>query len=266
MPAARLRLARPEDHGLHARFFVQLGTPDPPLERERWRRELAPSTAFLEEGGLAIAYACWEAAGELVHVRHVVVDAPFRGRGHGLQLMRELAQLFRSGGARSWRLNVFAQNAPAIALYEKLGMRTVHTTAVLRLDWEHIPRLAQSDTRALELSPGIDAAAESRFGLLEGQLARARARAGVRLFAAFSEENALVGLAVFDPHYPGCFPFCCAQPLHARTLLSAMHEIYEGLAPQVQVVVEDDADTVAHLERAGALRLKDIVHMRGALP
>lgn len=266
MPPARLRLAKPEDHGLHARFFAQLGTPDPPLERERWQKELAPTTAFLEDGGVTIGYACWEAAGLHVHVRHVVVDEAQRGRGFGSQLMHELAKNFRRGGARAWRLNVFAKNVPAIALYEKLGMRAVHSTAVLRLDWEHIPRLPQADSQPGELEPGLDAIAESRFRLLDGQLARARERSGVRLIAAFEGEGTLQGLAVFDPHYPGSFPFCCAQPVHARTLLSAMHESYEGAAPQVQTVVEDDAALVAHLERAGALRLKDILHMRGELP
>jgi hypothetical protein len=196
----------------------------------------------------------------------VVVDEAWRGRGYGLLLMHELAQLFRAGGARAWQLNVFVKNVAAIALYEKLGMRTVHSTAVLRLDWEHIPRLAPADSCARQLEPELDARAESRFGLLEGQLARARERTGVQLFAALSEPDTLQGLAVFDPHFPGCMPFRCAQPVHARTLLSAMHETYEGEARQVQVVVENEAATVAHLERVGAQRLKDIAHMRGELP
>jgi GNAT superfamily N-acetyltransferase len=266
MSSARLRIAGPDDHGLYAHFFAQLGTPDPPLDRERWQRESAAASGFLELDGQALGYAHWEAAGELAHVRHVAVDESKRRQGLGTRLMHALAEFLRERGVSHWRLNVFADNLAAIRLYESLGLRTKFTTEVLRLDWEHIPRLQCADSSASEIKPRDDAELEQRFGLLDGQLARARQRAGVRLFAARSSDGVVVGLASFDANFPGAYPFRCAKPVHARTLLSAMHESYDADRAQVQIVIEDDALTAAHIASAGAERLRDIVHMRGDLP
>lgn len=54
----------------------------------------------------------------------LLVGSGYRGLGAGSAMVRELAAFARAAGAlRTLYLGVHAQNAPAIALYEKLGFR-----------------------------------------------------------------------------------------------------------------------------------------------
>jgi len=266
MSKPSLRPATGADHGLYARFFAELGVDDPVLEPARWERESAPSTAFLVHEGRDAGYAHWELCGECVYLRHVVVDPTLRGRGLGRELMLRLAALLRAQGAREWRLNVMASNEVAIALYRSLDLRAIHTTVVLRLDWSEVARLPHLSSNSIEADPRFDAANEADFGLMQGQLARARERQGVRIFAAMNGDAKCMGLAAFDPRFPGAFPFRCKSPEYARGLIDAMRERYDGAKPWVQLVVEDNVSLVLALEVAGAARVHDIVHMRGPIP
>jgi len=53
----------------------------------------------------------------------IVVDPAYRRRGYGLVLCRSLLMEAAALGARAFYLQVAAGNAPAIALYQKLGFR-----------------------------------------------------------------------------------------------------------------------------------------------
>lgn len=51
----------------------------------------------------------------------IVTDAAFRSRGYGEQLVLNLLQWGRSGGATHSYLAVALRNAPALRLYAKIG-------------------------------------------------------------------------------------------------------------------------------------------------
>jgi GNAT superfamily N-acetyltransferase len=266
MSAASLRPATPEDHGLYTQFFAELGTPEGPLDPVRWQAEYAASSAFLVETGRDVGYAAWELLDRDVHVKHVVIAPLARRRGLGRTLMLELARKLRALGAQAWRLNVFSTNAAAIALYESLGLRTVHGTAALRIDWDRATQLRSSTARARDASADDDSLNEAKFGLHPGRLARARIKAGVSIVAATSPDGVCVGIAAFDPRIPGAFPFRTESAQHARSLLECLRERYRGESTFVQLVIEDDASLVRELETAGAQRLHDILHMAGPIP
>lgn len=59
-------------------------------------------------------------------IENIVVDSAVRRQGIGAALIRELAVRAREKGAIRFHLEVRASNAPAIALYKKLGF--VETT------------------------------------------------------------------------------------------------------------------------------------------
>ncbi len=261
-----LRPATAADHALYSHFFAQLGLEDAPLVRGRWETENAATTAFFVEDGKEVGYAFWELAGENAYVKHVVIDAGARGRGLGRDLMLRLAAKLRGEGASAWRLNVMASNHVAAGLYGTLGMSTIFSTVVLRLSFENLGRLPQVPARGVDAEARFDAANELDFGLLDGQLTRARQKLGARIVAALSVNGKCMGVAVFDPQYPGAFPFRCKSVEYARTLIEALRERYEGPSSFVQLVIEDAAVVVHALESAGATRVHDILHMRGPIP
>ncbi|SFE65798.1 Acetyltransferase (GNAT) family protein [Actinacidiphila alni] len=67
------------------------------------------------------------------YVLSVEVDAAHRGRGHGRTLMLAAENACREVGSTALALTVFADNTPAVRLYESLGYRTTlrHLTKTL---------------------------------------------------------------------------------------------------------------------------------------
>ena len=85
--------------------------------------EFDPELVFLVEVGddLAAAVICWTSA----FVKDLVVHETWRRHGLGEALLRHVFRTFTARGADGVELKVQAQNAPAIRLYERVGMRTV---------------------------------------------------------------------------------------------------------------------------------------------
>ena len=82
--------------------------------------------AFVLNGEQTSGYgrAAWpiDAAPSEVAVIHLLVSSPrARGRGVARAMLAHAARLARAQGARVIRLDVFANNAPALALYRSFG-------------------------------------------------------------------------------------------------------------------------------------------------
>jgi len=259
--------AQRKHHAEFVRLFPELGVDDPVPPLERWWAEMAPDTTFIELDGQVVAYGYAQALSRTGYVRHVIVDPQVRRRGLGRAMMSALASSLRGRGCERWELNVRSDNVPAIALYESLGMAARYTTWVLRLPRERVRRLPRRDqpVRIAAIAPGLDARLEQRFAIAPGLLASLRNRSGQRLVLA-GEDVAPLGAARFDPHYPGCFPFCAEDAGVARAMLEAVLPEVPADKPWIQVVVERDQRLARALTDAGAKLHFEIVHMEGALP
>ncbi len=266
-----VRPANADDHPNYARLFAELGVRDEPISRERWEKEHAPTTFFVDRDGATVAYAYYEVFGLDGYVRNVVVDASARRTGLGKLVMRELARRLGAAGCERWQLNVKVDNEPAIALYRSFGMSIDYATHVVRVPWsrvEHLPR-ASSEFEALALTADDERAAELAFDVPQGRIAKTRMNPKVVVFQVIDRskrEHAKLGLACFDPGFPGCFPFHVARPELARCLLEALQPFAPSDKDWIQLVVEDDARLATTLLEAGAELVLEIAHMQGAIP
>ncbi len=171
------RAAQPDDYDAVAGFLLQLAPDHLPPPRERWVEQLCPQTIFLVEDGVLAAYSLSFAFGRRGDVRQIVVDRAFRQRGIGKVLMATVAAKLRAAGCTEWRLEVRADNAPAIALYRSVGMRPHHAIDNLEMSVEACARFAatRSGRHATALVVAADdAALEANLDLGTGQLARWR--------------------------------------------------------------------------------------------
>ncbi|MBI5432762.1 MAG: GNAT family N-acetyltransferase [Planctomycetes bacterium] len=272
MPAPfSTRLARDDDHATFARFFAELGVPEAPPPFERWRSLMAPTSFFLERDGVPVGYAWYELFGGDGYVRHVVADPSVRRAGVGRALMRELARRFRAAGCSRWRLNVKSENSAAITLYRACGMEVEYPTAVLRLPWSSLASLPRpaNTIEARDAAPDRDARLEAAFGLPSGRLASARTLAGARVLELVDHHDASnpkVGVACFDPAFPGCFPFKVARPEFARALLAELRASSPSEVPWIQLVVEDDVPLAKLFVARGGTLLFEVLHFSGELP
>lgn len=118
-------------HSLLARAYRHGGGSVSDLDS--WREhmigdeEYDPSLWILAEadGVLVGAVLCWTSG----FVKDLVVDEAWRRRGLGEALMRYAFATFAGRRTKVVELKVHADNASAIRLYERVGMRTVETFA-----------------------------------------------------------------------------------------------------------------------------------------
>ena len=267
--APAIRPATPADYELFARLFLELKVDDPVLDRERWQKELAPETLVIEdEAGRGAGYAFVNVLAGVGYVRHLAVDPSFRRRGFGRALLLEVAKRLRGAGCEQWCLNVKPDNEGAIALYQGLGMAPEHLATALRFDWSLAAALPRSpDVIVSPLLPGDDAAVECTFGLSPGQLAHARTLGGRVILAVTDRARGelFAGVAVFDPAFPGAFPFRVSRPELAADLLAALQPHALPSLPYMHVVARDAALTRLLLDRGARVRF-EMVHLRGLIP
>lgn len=98
--------------------------------------------------------------GERTWLGGVGVVPDRRGSGVGESLTRMLLDRAREAGAREMVLEVIVENAPAIALYEKLGFARTRELEVLSLP----PSTEHSETRESDLGEALKVVAATRRG------------------------------------------------------------------------------------------------------
>lgn len=264
------RPAVPADYALFARLSAELNTGDPTPERGVWEASQMPAIRFHEDGGEVVAYTWVTPLADTGYVRHLVVDPAHRGRGYGRLVMEAARRALREAGCARWMLNVKPDNTPAVKLYESLGMRPRYESTALRFAWDVVETLPEPGraVAARLAEPAEDAALDEAFGLAKGTLAGTRAgpdRVVVRLVDPADPGEARVGVAAFNPHFPGAFPFKVAEPALARPLLEATRPYALPRFAHVGVVVEDDAPLARMLVEHGAEVRLEIVHYEGEL-
>ncbi len=256
-----IRPARDDDFDAFTALVNELGVDDPPVPFDRWRTDFMPTTLVAEQAGRVVGYVDCYAMDSIAHVRNLVVAPAGRNHGLGALLMRAAADHARALGIESWMLNVKQDNAPAIHLYEKLGLRTVYASTVFRITWDATARLAAEPAIA---EPVDDAyAIEEAFDLPRGRLAHLATRRS-RIIRQLREGDARVGIAVFDPEFPGANVFRVARPTLAGTLLAALrpHANHDYLG----LVIERDDELARLVENTGADVRFRLFHMTGPLP
>jgi ribosomal protein S18 acetylase RimI-like enzyme len=273
----RVRPATAADYPTFVRLFPELGVDDPIMAETKFAREIVPTSFIAERDAqgsrVAVGYAHFRIMKDVVYVRHLISAPDARRCGVGRLLMAQIADHARSQGCTTWCLSVKIDNAPAIALYESIGFSRAFESCMLRLDWAVVdaqPATPDDDrARARAIAPEDDARVESAMRLLSGQLQVARSAAGrVLLMLEEHAEGALpevVGVAAFDPLFPGAFPFAVARPALALVLLRALRPYARPDDTFIGLVVEDQPALVDWLLAAGAVVRLKTFHMKGSL-
>ena len=95
---------------------------------QRMLNRIAPAQGFatLYHEGQMAAVGLGVVTGDALWFFDVATDVALRNRGLGKQLMLHLIQWGKANGATTAYLQVMADNAPAVRLYEKLGFREIY--------------------------------------------------------------------------------------------------------------------------------------------
>jgi len=262
----RVRPARPDDYEEFTGLFPELAVDDPTPSREKWLGDLVPTTLIAEgDDGAVLGYLFYQLLSDTGYVRHVVASPRHRRAGVGARLMGAARERFEAAAASRWCLNVKPENAPAIALYRRVGMEKAYDSSALVVPWSAIDALPPGGDVAHVADAGEDAAIEAGLGLPRGMLADFRARAGRVILAAPSDGSPALGLAIYDTGFNGAFPFAARSPEVARALLAAMRERAVSEAPEVHLVVEANPELAGALVRAGGRVKMAFCHYAGSL-
>lgn len=262
-----VREALPGDHAAFLRLFPELAVEDPLPDLDKFVRELMPTMLVLERAGRVDGYTYFQLLGEMAYVRHLVTAPEARRTGVARALLAAVFERGRAGRCTTSCLNVKADNAAAIALYERVGLARVHESKAMRITWaqvDAVPVVHDARIAARLVEPAEEAHVEKSMGLLDGQLAAARA-AGGRVAMALYEGDALVGVTLFDPRFPGAYPFRAARADLVFPLVRALRPHALPEKPDLKVVAEGQPHVADVVRAAGATLVHDIVHMRGAV-
>jgi ribosomal protein S18 acetylase RimI-like enzyme len=258
--------ALPADYPAFARLVPELGVPDPTPSPERFARMIAPHALVLRDGDEVLGYLWARPRGGRMHVVHVITDPAHRGRGVGRALMAATADRSRAAGFRRWMLNVKPENAAARALYERCGMHVAFASVSMRIAWIDVPRMpAPAGIAVHMLAPADDARFEDALALLPGEIASQRALEG-RVLVGAEDATGPVGIAVFDPSYPGAGLFRVRAPEHARALLDGIRPYALPAHDHLHLLVEGDPVLEAVLTAAGAETVMHMLRMEGEIP
>ncbi len=259
-----IRRATIDDYDAFAQLFPELLVPDPVPPRTAWETALAPATFVAASNERIVGYCYFEELFDTGYVRNLVVSPTARRRGVGRALLQSVAEHLRGCGKTSWRLNVRSSNQAAIALYEKVGLHTKYFAVALRLPWSAVDALPAGAATIDTLDSARDAQLEGEFAIPTGQLALARNKGRLLFEARAFTSGQPVGLAVFDPKFPGAFPFRVSE-LGAVTPLLRVMRRHVPTDTFVNLVVEDDERLSDLLSKFGASVREEMFHLEGAL-
>jgi ribosomal protein S18 acetylase RimI-like enzyme len=266
------RPARPDDHAAFVRLFPELAVDDPIMGKERFVAELMPTTIVAvgpegDDPAQIVGYAYFQIIRELAYVRHIVTAPQARKQGVGRVLMAEIASRARAAGCTGWCLNVKPENTAALALYGRVGLQRVHESHALRIEWSLVGPSSELDATvtARVIEPSDDARVEPAMKLHDGQLSASRAMEGRVLIGLFEGEIP-VAMTLFDPRFPGAYPFRAVRPELAFVLLRAIRPYARPSDDFVNIVIEGHPDLANALLSAGATLRMESHHMKGPLP
>ncbi|HEY4117285.1 MAG TPA: GNAT family N-acetyltransferase [Byssovorax sp.] len=265
------RAATPGDHATFLRLFAELEVDDPMPPLEAWTKTMMPGVSILERAGETVGYGLSFPLGEVGYVFHVVVDPARRRERIGYDVMRAVAARLRGLGCARWCLNVKRDNAPAIRLYERVGMKRVYGSSAIDVPWSVPASLpaAPEGVTACVVDPADDAAIEAGWSMPRGRLAQQRAQPERVLFRVVDPARpgeVGLGVACFARAFPGAFPFRVASIDLASPLFAVIRAHARPDDASLHVLVEDD-DALANalVERGASVRF-DLWHFEGDLP
>jgi len=258
------------DHAAFVRAWAELELDQTAPPRDVFACHQAPHAFFLETAtGEVAAYALIRGYGARGDVRQIVVMPAWRGRGVGKRLMAAVAARLRRAGCSDWRLEVKAENAAAIGLYESVGMKVRRPMTIVRLDARAAAAtVAAAGPGAARLRPlraDVEAPYEDAFDLGRGFLAAVRARRPDLPMLALEMAGMPAGLVRWIPDYLGAcgllFPFRARDTKVLPALLAAA----DGAAGQIELM-GTDAGVSQWLLGAGARTHECLLEMGAPLP
>ncbi len=241
----------------------------PVLTRSSWLREILPTSLVVEADGQLVGHVFMQPLGETVFISHLVVTSSARRRGIGRGLLQTAARVARRAGFSTWALNVDAANAPAIRLYESLGLVYAYDSVMLQIEWTRALDCDRPALTARTIVPEDDAHVGAELAILPGLFAVARSRPDAVLTMMQDSSGRVVAAAVFGPAgFPALHPFRVAKtaPIaSAFALLAALHPHAAPASALTTIVVEGHPELTTALLAAGGVTRVRMEHYRGDL-
>ncbi len=259
-----IRGAQPEDYEAYTHLFAELGVPDPLPSRERFIESIAPRVRVAVREGAVVGFCSWRTYGTLVHIGQLAVDPAVRGQRIGEELLLHIRELALAAGSTRWYLNVKRDNASAIRLYERVGLRLELESVALSIAWSRVPSHAVQGGLA---APAEDPVIAERFGVPLERLAifRSAGTRGRYHLISLRDGDEVTGFAAFDPDVPGASVFRTLRPELGVDLLEAMRAYALPAFDFVRATIDADRPLADALIALGAEVIFELLRLSGPL-
>lgn len=260
----RVRKAHAGDYAAFARLFPELGIDDPIPDAGVFEREMMATTLMAELDGHVVGLASYQVLSGTGHLRIIITAKDVRRKGVGRMLMRAVQQGLCEVGCGAWMLNVLPTNAPAIALYERMGLERVLEAKALRIPWSAVETMPVVSAVLRPIAPDDDARIEAELEIPSGLLALRRSQPW-RILRMIDEGDRPVAACAFDPAFPGAHPFRAVRVDLAIALLRALSPHARPADTFLNVAIEGQEDLAQALVAHGASVRFAMLQMRGAI-
>lgn len=239
LPPLTWRDATDDDYPEFARFQRVLGVDDMPIaSRERWLGHLKGHSRWLvTPDGAVVGYVLCKPEGARGDVRQVAVDPAWHGRGLGRVVMAEARARLVAAGCTRWSLEVLAGNAPALALYARVGLRETGRSWTVRVAGAALAAACAGATPADDSDARDDAALDAQFDISPGLASRRAVWPASRVFAV-RRAGGVIGVCRINAEQgPGLalvWPCRAADADVARRLL-----VHAPRSGEVEIYVQD---------------------------
>lgn len=259
------RQATAADYGAFAQLFPELRVSDPLPSVDYFAQRMVPRVTLAVDALASVGYAFFQPYGATAHIVHVVVRPAFRGRRVGEALLEEVRRLAATEGCHRLYLNVKRENASALRLYERWGLREESSSWALRLKWAEAGRLEPcADADVFTPEPSDDRELGQLFGMDRERLALLRSRPATQL-RALRERGKPVAVAGFTPAHPGAYPFRTVRPALAGALLAAIRPLAFPEHDYLHIAVEEDERLARTLLAAGGELVSELARLGRAI-
>jgi GNAT superfamily N-acetyltransferase len=256
-----VRSATPADYATFVRLFPELRVPDPVPDAATWGRDMMPTSFVVERDGTSIGIAYYQVLDRVGFLRQIITDPTVRRSGAGRALMDVVREKCRSAGCAEWCLNVFPHNTAAVTLYETYGFARAYESKVVELGWARLDGTsACAEARVIE--PADDAHVEHQTKMIAGLLGDARSKGRILRMIEDGRGGPVNAAAIFDPAFPGAYPYWAHAIDHAIALLHGLRPHRRPQDDSLRIVLADQPEIAAGLIALGGHLRMETMHMR----
>ena len=219
-----------------------------PTEKASFLRLLKNDGFFglFNPDNVLIGYLYCHVYGVYAHLHRIGILSTEQGKGYGSILFEKAIQYFEERDVPHFNLYVETHNSPAIALYEKYGLKKMFESWHFIIDLDQHKKFVKeyiSDITVKNLTIADLPAVQNIFKIVNlDELKGMLQDLGSNRFLIMFQNGNVKAVARFNKKFSGCRPFLISDITYFDTFLNELLKIREPDKEYIRITFDDNDD------------------------